>query len=84
MNHQIKINRAIAILAGRREHVGPVTVKAVLSSFPASLFDQLTAAQLADVYQVATRAHRAGRGHETRAILAEGAIWDGSKLREVA
>jgi len=82
--HEIKINRALGLAARDGHHTGPGTAKAVLSQIPAELYDSLTGAQLSLVYGALRAAHSSGRAAQARDLLAEGAIWTGSRMIEIA
>jgi len=84
MNHSVKINRALCTVQQAGYHTGQATWAAVIADIKPTLFDKLSSAELADVVMSVMTAHRGGRAHESRAILAEGAIWDGAKLREIS
>lgn len=66
-NHDIKIDRARRILAARKVHIGPVTWDRVWAGIPDTLIARLSAADLADVYQVHERGFALGLGWDAKA-----------------
>ena len=84
MTHHIKLNRAVRLAALDGYHTGPETRRAIINSWPEALIAQLNSMELARLYVLSLDTHTAGRQAERAAILAEGAVWTGERMAEVA
>lgn len=78
---QIKINRAFA-----KSSIGayPSSREAMLDYIPAGVIAALTSAQLADMLDAMWRACQDAKRIAAQDAVADGAIWDGQRMREIA
>ena len=87
---QKKIDKACALYIERREarQVPGSSVylgyfRAAISEIPESVTKRLTAEELCDLVEAVELGWKHSRELERKETLREGAIWDGSKMREI-
>lgn len=79
--HPIKVNRALRLSTIGRY---PASVSAMLDAVPAEVVSALSARRLAAMLDAMWEACQESKRLALREAVAEGAIWDGERLREIA
>ena len=80
MIHTIKLARAARATS---LSAYPATWSEIIARIPPSAVARLTGAEVAEVAQAVAASYWAGERHAIREVLDEGAVWDGTKLREI-